>query len=140
MKNSRCTGCCWVGSRGSLKCFLPKKKQATVPPDDPGDPTVDPHGQKRLNKVHEAKTDPDARLAPKGKGKEAKLSCSSNFVVEHGNGLIVNAELLRAKGQAERDAAPTMLEGLPGDSRITVDCDKGFDTAEFVYEIHVTRM
>jgi hypothetical protein len=46
--------------------------------------------------------------------------------------LIVNAELLQANGRAERDAALLMMEQVPGDSRITVGGDEGFDTAEFV--------
>jgi len=46
----------------------------TVPPDDPGNATVDFHGEKRSNETHASKTDPDAKMARKGKGKEAKLS------------------------------------------------------------------
>jgi transposase len=115
----------------SLKGFQAKDKQ-DGPPDDPGNPTVDFHGQERSNETHESKTDPDALLARKGKGKEAKLSYNGNLLVENRNGLIVNAELLQANGRAERDAALLMLEQVPGDSRITVGGDKGFDTAEFV--------
>jgi transposase len=115
----------------SLKDFQAKDKQ-DAPPDDPGNPTVDFHGQERSNETHESKTDPHALLARKGKGKEAKLSYNGNLLVENRNGLIVNAELLQANGRAERDAALLMLEQVPGDSRITVGGDKGFDTAEFV--------
>ena len=115
----------------SLKGFQAKDKQ-DAPPDDPGNPTVDFHGQERSNETHESKTDPDALLARKGKGKEAKLSYNGNLLVENRNGLIVNAELLQANGRAERDATLLMLEQIPGDSRITVGGDKGFDTAEFV--------
>ncbi len=115
----------------SLKSFQPKDKQ-DPPPDDPGNPTLDFHGQKRSNETHESKTDPDALLARKGKGKEAKLSYNGNLLVENRNGLIVNAELLQANGRAERDAALLMLEQVPGDDRITVGGDKGFDTAEFI--------
>src|SRR5271163_3755987 len=116
----------------SGKSFQPKDKKSSPPPDDPGNPTVDFHGQERSNETHESKTDPDALLARKGKGKEAKLSYNGNLLVENRNGLIVNAELLQANGRAERDAALLMLEQVPGDSRITVGGDKGFDTAEFV--------
>jgi transposase len=117
----------------SLKSFQPKDKP-DAPPDDPGNPTVDFHGQKRSNETHESQTDPDARLARKGKGKEAKLSYNGNLLVENRNGLIVNAELLEANGRAERDAALLMLEQVRGDGRVTVGGDKGFDTAEFVAE------
>ena len=46
----------------------------------------------------------------------------------------MNAELLEANGRAERDAALLMLEQLPGDQRLTVGGDKGFDTTESVAE------
>ena len=115
----------------SLKSFQPKGKQ-DGPPDDPGNPTVDFHGQKRSNETHESKTDPDALLARKGKGKEARLSYNGDLLIENRNGLIVNAELLQANGRAERDAALVMLEQLAGDGRVTVGADKGYDTAEFI--------
>jgi transposase len=118
----------------SLKSFQPKEQKMAAPPDDPGNPTVDFHGQKRSNETHESKTDPDAKLARKGPGKEARLSYSGNLQVENRHGLIVNAELLEANGRAERDAALLMLEQVPGDGRITVGGDKGFDTQEFVAE------
>lgn len=118
----------------SLKSFQPKDGKHSAPPDDPGNPTVDFHGQKRSNQTHESKTDPDAKLARKGAGKEAKLSYSGNLLVENRNGLIVDAELLEANGRAERDAALLMLEQVPGDGRITVGGDKGFDTREFAAE------
>src|ERR1700741_4137535 len=118
----------------SLKSFQPKEQNASPPPDDPGNPSVDFHGQKRSNDTHESKTDPDAKLARKGPGKEAKLSYSGNLLVENRNGLIVNTELLEANGRAERDAALLMLEQVPGDGRITVGGDKGFDTREFAAE------
>jgi hypothetical protein len=92
------------------------------------------HGEKRSNQTYESKTDPDAKLARKAKGKEAQLSYSGNLLVENRNGLIVNDELLEANGRAERDAALVMLEQIPGDGRITVGGDKGFDTQEFVDE------
>ena len=116
----------------SLKSFQPKDKQDGPPPDDTGNPTVDFHGQKRSNETHESKTDPDALLARKGKGKEAKLSYNGDLLIENRNGLIVNAELLQANGRAERDAALVMLEQLAGNGRVTVGGDKGYDTAEFV--------
>jgi transposase len=118
----------------SLKSFQPREEKGPRPPDDPGNPTVDFHGQPRSNETHVSKTDPDAKLARKGSGKEAKLSYSGNLLVENRNGLIVNAELLEANGRAERDAALLMLEQIPGTGRVTVGGDKGFDTAAFVAE------
>lgn len=125
----------------SLKTFQPKGSKQDKPPDDPGNPSVDFHGEKRSNQTHASSTDGDAQLARKGLGKEAKLSYSGNLLVENRNGLIVNAELLQANGRAERDAALMMLEQLPGDGQLTVGGDKGFDVVEFVSEcrhMHVT--
>jgi transposase len=120
----------WAG----LKSFQPKEQKNAPPPDDPGNPTVNFHGQKRSNQTHESTTDRDARLARKGSGKEAKLSYNSNLLVENRNGLIIDTETFEAKGTAERDAALVMLEKVPGTGRVTVGTDKGYDTADFVSE------
>jgi transposase len=117
----------------SVKSFQPKDGQRQ-PPDDPGNPTVNFRGERRSNDTHESQTDPQAKLARKGQGKEAKLSYSGNLLVENRNGLIVNALAWQATGTAERDTALRMLEQVPGDGRITVGGDKGFDTKEFVRE------
>src|SRR5881394_1964859 len=58
----------------SVKSYQRKDAKNGVPPDDPGNATVDFHGEKRSNQTHASKTDPDAKMARKGKGKEAKLS------------------------------------------------------------------
>src|SRR5207249_9511331 len=98
----------------SVKSYQRKDGKNAVPPDDPGNATVDFHGEKRSNETHQSKTDPDAKLARKGKGKEAKLSYNGNLLVENRNGLIVNTEVFEANGTAERDAALVMLEQIPG--------------------------
>lgn len=117
----------------SLKSF---QKKGTEPPskDDPSNPTVNFHGEKRSNETHESTTDPDALLARKGDGKEAKLSYCGNLLTENRHGLIAAAELFQANGTAERDAAATMLEQVDGTGRITVGADKAYDTRGFVAE------
>jgi transposase len=122
-----------VEAWASLKSFQRKDKKDT-PPDDPGNPTVNFHGEKRSNQTHESTTDPDALLARKGNGKEAKLSYCGNLAIENRNGLIVDTELFQANGTAERDAAMVMLEKIPGGERVTVGADKGYDTKDFVVE------
>src|SRR5437762_10832742 len=117
----------------SLKSFQ-RKDQDSPPPDDPGNPTVNFHGEKRSNQTHQSSTDPDAKLARKGHGKEAKLSYNGNLLVENRNGLIINTEVLEANGTAERDAALVMLEQIPGTKQVTVGGDKAYDTADFVAE------
>ena len=60
----------WAG----VKSFQRKNQKGSHPPEDPGNPTVDYRGEKRSNETHESKSDPEAQLARKGAGKEAKLS------------------------------------------------------------------
>ncbi len=124
----------------SVKSFQPKGEKKTPPPDDPGNPTVNFHGEKRSNETHESKTDPESQLARKGPGKEAKLSYSGHLLVENRNGLIVDAEGFQANGTAERDAALLMLERVPGTKPVTVGGDKGFDTRGFVAECRNLRV
>jgi len=124
----------------SVKSFQPKDKKSSPPPEDPGNPTVNFHGEKRSNQTHESKTDPDALLARKGAGKEAKLSYSGYLLVENRNGLIVSSRVWQATGIAERYAALEMLQQVPGIGRATVGGDKGYDTAEFVRECRNLRM
>jgi transposase len=119
----------WAGAKS-----FQRRNRKTPPPDDPGNPTVNFHGENRSNETHASKTDPDAQLARKGPGKEAKLSYSGNLLVENRNGLIVDAEVFQANGTAERHAALVMLEQIPGAKPVTVGGDKGYDTADFVAE------
>jgi len=126
-----------IEASASFKSFRPKEEP---PADDDGpdeggggrNEMVDFHGQKRSNKTHASTTDPDALLARKGKGKEAKLSYAGHLMTENRNGLIVDAELTKATGTAEREAALTMIGRLPGVGRKTVGGDKGYDTAGFI--------
>ena len=117
----------------SLKSFKKKDDDDRTPPDDPGNPSVDFHGEKRSNETHESTTDPDAKLARKGSGKEAKLAYSAHALMENRNGLIADFVMDEADGRAERRAAIAMVnETLPGTRRITLAGDKGYDTRDFV--------
>jgi IS5 family transposase len=125
----------------SLKSFKKRDGELTTPPEDPGNPTVDFHGETRRNDTHVSTTDPDAMLARKGAGKEAQLSYSGHVLMENRNGLIADVEVLQATGTAERDAALLMMEAIPGDHPVTVGADKGYDTKDFVEEarnVHAT--
>src|SRR6202171_4068530 len=66
----------------SLKSFR-RKDTAPPPPDDPGNPTVNFHGETRKNDTHQSTTDPDARLARKGHGGEAKLSYVGHVLLDN---------------------------------------------------------
>lgn len=115
----------------SLKSFKPKDNPD--PPDAGKNPEVDFHGQKRSNATHASTTDPQARLAKKGKGKEAKLCYGGHVVTENRNGLVVNACVTLATGSCETQAALEMLDQLASKSgRITAGADKAYDNKKFV--------
>jgi transposase len=118
----------WAG----LKSFKPKDGDKQEPPDDPGNPTVNFHGEERSNKTHQSTTDPDSRLYTKGSGKEAKLYFAGHVVMENRNGLAVGVRLTQATGKAETQTALELLEEIPRRRRITVGGDKGYDQAAFV--------
>ena len=119
----------------SHKSFQKKDGSGKTTDDDPGNPTVDFHGEKRSNDTHESTTDTDARLARKSGGHEAKLAYCGNVIIENRHGLVVDTELLQCNGTAERDAAMLMAERLEGTQRVTLAADKGYDTKEFVQEM-----
>jgi transposase len=118
----------------SLKSFRRKGEEANKrSDDDPGNPTVNFHGERRSNETHQSTTDPEALLARKGKGKEAKLCYSANALAENRNFLLVDFQVEPADGRAERRAAEAMAdERLAGSGRITLAGDKGYDTYGFV--------
>src|SRR5256885_6013182 len=96
----------------SLKSFQPKERSgrgSDDKPDDPGNPTVNFHGQKRSNETHQSTSDSDLRLFKKTKGSEAKLAYQGHVLMENRNGLVVNATLTCASGTAEREAALAIL-------------------------------
>ncbi len=124
-----------IEAYASMKSFVAKgKEQVNNDDDDPSNPSVDFHGEKRNNATHASTTDPDARLIRKGKGKEAKLSYSCNALMENRHGLCVDVELLKADGNAERDAALAMLDRLikRDIEPKTLGADKGYHAQEFV--------
>ena len=63
----------------SQKSFQGKENPTPPSDDDPGNPTVDFHRERRSNATHASTTDPEARLCRKGKGREAKLAYLGNL-------------------------------------------------------------
>lgn len=117
----------------SHKSFRPRDDDG---PDAPtgGNPDVNFRGTPRRNDTHQSTTDPDARLAKKGVGREAKLSYAGHVLMENRHGLVVDTMLTPADGYGEIDAALVMLERLPDRPGITVGGDKAYDRARFVDE------
>ncbi len=109
-----------VEAAAGLKSFKKGGDRDKAPPDDPGNPTVNFHGEKRSNQTHQSTTDSDALLSKKGKGKEAKLNYAGHLLMENRNGLVTDAS---------------------GSRRVTMGGDKAYDTREFVEklrEVNVT--
>ena len=100
-----------IEAAASLKSFKPKDGD---PPkttdDDPGNPSVDFHGERRSNATHQSTTDPEVRLLRKGKGKEAKLVFMAHALMENRHGLLVDFQTTQATGTAERDTVPVLVD------------------------------
>ena len=111
----------------SLKSFRPKGEQRSdrTPPDDPGNPSVNFHGERRQNATHQSTTDPEARLAKKGAGKEARLCYTESVLMENRNGIMIDLRVGQASGRAECEQGLEMLHEVRGPRRITVAGDKG---------------
>jgi transposase len=125
----------------SLKSFKPKDGGPHEPPDDPGNPAVNFRGERRSNATHLPATGPEAKLARKGAGKEARLCYSANALMENRNTILIGFRVEPADGYAERRAAITMLdENLPGNRRLTVAGDRGYDTRGFVADCRALRV
>ena len=120
----------------SLKSFRCRDAAESDPPDDPGNPTVNFHGERRRNDTHQSTTDPEAMLHRKGQGKEAKLAYLGHVLLDNRQGLVANVCATHATGTAEREAAALLLEASapPGS---TVGADKGYDVASFVAAVRV---
>lgn len=148
-----------VEAWGSLKSFRPKDDDSTDNNQFGGF-----RGENRANDSHESKTDPEARLYRKGRGREAKLSHMAHVLMDNRSGLAVDFELTEANGRAERVAALAMVDRERArrtkkqrkkrkkmaksskrknrrGRRMTLAADKGYDTRDFVRdcrERHVT--
>ena len=111
---------------------------------------VDFRGERRSNATHASMTDPEARLFKKSPGAGAMLCFMGHSLMDMRHvpplvrgtrrlrsGLIVQADLTRADGQAERRAAIDMLHRhSPGSTRrLTLAADRGYDSADFVAEL-----
>jgi transposase len=127
----------WAG----MKSFRRKDGSGAGRSDtDPGNPTVNFHGETRKNDTHESTTDPDARLARKGDGKESKLSYGAHLLMENRHGLVVNTRVTLATGTCEREAAIEMVDEIPGKRQITLGADKNYDTREHVAQLRERKV
>jgi transposase len=113
----------------------PKRGGRRPPPGVGGgrNPEINFHTQKRSNESHLSSTDEEARLARKGRGREAKLSFTGHVLMENRSGLAIDVLVTQATGKAEYEAGLKMLARLRRrQRRLTLGADKGYDTQDFV--------
>jgi transposase len=117
----------WAGQKSFQR--VRRGRHRPPPVDDPGNPTVDFHGERRRNATHRSTTDPEARLTKKGPGHEAKLAYHGHVLMENRHGLAVATALTQASGTAEREQAGALVRTVPyRAAAITLGADKGYDT------------
>lgn len=128
----------WAGQKSFVKRDNPQPENR----DDPGNPTVDFHGEKRTNDTHQSTTDPEARLYKKGKGKESRLSFMGHVIMDNRHGLVVSTSYTEATGTAERSTATQMMKKVKGKQkcRLTVGADKNYDTSDCVSEMRAMNI
>ena len=126
-----------IEAAASIKSFRRRDEERQPPADDPGNPSVDFRGERRSNETHQSRTDPEAQLMRKGKGKEAKLVFMGHALIENRNGLLMDFVVSGATGTSERDAVPVMLDDARerGFRPRTLGGDRGYDTRQCVKDM-----
>jgi len=130
-----------IDAWASMKSFQPKDGSGEPPtPGRNGERNF--RSEKRSNGTHASTTDPDAQLFRKGDGQSSRLCFMGHALMENRNGLIVDCELTKATGTAEREAALTMIKRsrkaanrTVRRTRVTLGADKGFDAEDFVLKL-----
>lgn len=106
----------------------PQPPRAGTPPGG-RNPDVSFRGQRRSNATHRSTTDPDARLARRGDGREAQPSYQVHYTMDNKSRFTLDVETTRAEGNAEIVAGLTMLTRLKrrqGLTPRTAGGDKGY--------------
>lgn len=119
---------------GSMKSVRPKDEE---PPKD-NNGWSDFSGEKRSNATHESVTDPEGRLARKGKAQSAMLSHSMHVLMDNRHGLMLDVTVAEANGTAEREEAEAMIKRVKRRHELnpkTVGMDKGYDDGAFLVRV-----
>lgn len=124
----------------SLKSFVRKdgtdqKKIESSKDDDPGNPTVNFHGETRSNRTHQSTTDPESVLYRKAKGKESKLCFGAHVLMENRHGLCAAIDIHNPIERSESDMAVAQIDEhtiLHEANPQTVGADKGYHQKKFV--------
>jgi transposase len=130
-----------IESWASLKSFVRKdgaddRKVRDSKDDDPGNPTVNFHGEKRRNETHRRTTDPESVLYQNAAGKEAKHCFGGQVLMENRHGLCADFTIHNPIAQGEPVMALQQLDEHrtlhPGTGPQTVGADKGYHQKAFV--------
>jgi transposase len=120
---------------------VPKDEEPGPPPAPSGgvpggrNPEVNFRGERRRNDTHRSTTDPDARLARRGPGREATLSYHVHYTMDNRSRFTLDVETTRAEGSAEIEAGLTMLTRIKhrhGLTPRTVGGDKGYFATRYL--------
>jgi transposase len=85
----------------ALKSVKPRDDDRVPPASGGKNADIDFHGQRRTNETHVSTTDPEARIARKGRGQEARLCFGGHVLMENRNGLVLDVLVTQASGTAE---------------------------------------
>lgn len=102
------------------------------------DASMDWRGERRTNATHRSTTDPDARLARKGNGKESHLCHTGHLMMENRSGLCLAVTVDGFDGHAERRNAVRMLrhvERRHGLVPRTIGMDAGYKAGQFLVQV-----
>jgi len=130
-----------IDAWASMKSFVPKDGSGE-PPTGGRNGERNFRNEKRSNETHASTTDPDAQLFRKANGQASRLCFMGHALMENRNGLIVDCDVTKATGTAERQAALAMIRrsrrgktGVVRKARVTLGADKGFDAEDFVLKL-----
>ena len=103
---------------------------------------IDFRSEKQSHATYASTTGPDVRLYKQSPGAGAVLCFMRHALMENWSGLIVQGDLTRADGHAERKAALDMIhEHSPGSTRqLTLGTDRGYHSADFIRDLRQARI
>ena len=129
-----------VEAWASLKSFVRKDGQdrakvQAAKDDDPGNPTVNFHGEKRSNVTHRSTTDPESVLYRKANGQASKLCFGTQVLMENRHGLCAAITVHNPITQAEPTVALAQVDEhrqLHAARITTLGADKAYHQKKFV--------
>lgn len=124
----------------SLKSFVrkdgqDKSKVDSAKDDDPGNPTINFHGEKRGNQTHRSTTDPDSVLYRKTYGQASRLCFGTQVLMENRNGLCAAITVHNPIAQQEPTVALAQVDEhrqWHGAMVTTLGADKAYHQRKFV--------